>query len=69
MNNINFEDEKKFVGAICGGGYTDKYGVTWDLTGRWPNCKYSPRICKECQSFEPMDPPPLDQRWTSEVGR
>lgn len=37
--------------AICGGGFTDKNGDTWDWTGSPPDCCYQgPRKCKECYS-------------------
>lgn len=25
-------------GSKCGGGYTDKNGVNWQWTGKYPNC-------------------------------
>lgn len=34
--------------SMCGGGYTDKNGVTWDWIGKYPHCCYKPRYCVEC---------------------
>lgn len=53
---------EEFKGGICGGGYTDKYGVTWDWLGIYPDCKYMPRICKECSGSGQAEPPEDNMR-------
>lgn len=54
--------------VVCGGGYTDKYGVTWSFSCpngaecKEKNCCYYPWICKDCSSSVPLDPPEIQKR-------
>lgn len=45
------------IESICGGGYTDKYGITWDWRGINNTCWYEPRICLECKGNGESEPP------------
>lgn len=60
----------------CGGGFTDKDGITWDW--ECPNkdhtcfieeCCYSPRICDKCYSAVEVKSPKDEERCKNDINK